>query len=167
MRACLIAVLLLFAAAVVAQDRAQTQTKASGMRFWSERFELNTELFTQFRLTVQDERGGGSNGTNGRDFANFRVSRAKLTMYGHIFEPEFKYRLRVNFTAAAANEIVEIATLGASLASFLNLNAGQDRVPWDWERRVTDQNIAFLERSYVNEVFHQDYGKGIWINGDI
>jgi hypothetical protein len=78
----------------------------------------------------------------------------------------FRYRLRLNFTAPAA-ELVEIARFSAVMAPFLTLSAGQDRVPWDWERRVAAESHPFGEKSYANEVFHQDYGKGIWVNGDI
>ncbi len=162
-----LAVLLMAALPTVAaaqEPAAQTTIKPTGLRFWSEHFELNAEMLVQFRLTGQDERGGNS--TNGRDFANFRIPRARLSFNGYLFEPEFQYRLQLNFVRPA-DQLVEVARFRLALGRALNVNIGQDRVPWDWERRVPGQNLRFAERSYVNEVFHQDWGKGIWIDGEI
>lgn len=155
---------LMFPALVAAQEPAQSEIRPTGVRFWSEHFELNTEVLAQFRLTVQDERGNGPNGTDGRDFANFRVPRCKLSFFGHFFNEQFQYRLQLNF-ARDPSRLVEVARLSYAAGTFLNFNAGQDRVPWDWERRVPGQNLRFAERTYANEVFNQGWGKGVWLNG--
>lgn len=162
----LCAVLLLSLPALLAaqQPAAATEVKATGLRFWSDEFELSAETLVQFRLTYQDERGG--NGTNGRDFINFRLPRVRLALHGHLFDPMFQYRVQLNF-AGNPNEMVQVARFRLALGPGLNLNAGQDRVPWDWDRRVAGQNLRFIERSYVNEVFHQDWGKGLWVDGAI
>ncbi|MBE7490190.1 MAG: hypothetical protein HS108_00290 [Planctomycetes bacterium] len=165
MRLVLAVLCLALAASLSAQDTAtHTQIRPAGLRFWTEGFELNLETLVQFRLTVQDERGG--NDTNGRDFYLFRVPRARLSLYGHIFEPMLQYRVQLNFVRQPA-EFIEVARFRLALGSALNLNAGQDRVVWDWERRVPGQNLRFVERAYVNEVFHQDWGKGLWVDGAI
>jgi len=160
----LFAVLLLAMPGVLLAEEpaAQSEIKSTGLRFWSEKFELNAETLVQFRLTLQDERGG--NGTNGRDFANFRAPRVRLSLNGHLFDPQFQYRVQMNFVRNSA-EMLEVARFRLALGRGLNVNAGQDRVIWDWERRVPGQNLRFAERSYVNEVFHQDWGKGVWVDG--
>lgn len=163
----LFAALLLLAlpAALAAQaGAAEFEIKPTGLRFWSPGFEFNAETLVQFRLNVQDERGG--NGTNGRDFQNFRLPRTRLALHGHLFDPMFQYRVQLNFSRAS-EELLEVARFRLALGRALNVNAGQDRVVWDWDRRVAGQNLRFVERAYVNEVFHQDWGKGLWVDGAI
>lgn len=165
MRLLVAALLLALPSALAAQvQTTHTEIKPTGLRFWSEGFELNAETLVQFRLTVQDERGG--NDTNGRDFRNFRLPRVRLGLNGHLFDPMFQYRVQLNFARTSA-ELVEVARFRLALGPALNLNAGQDRVVWDWDRRVPGQNLRFVERAYVNEVFHQDWGKGLWVDGSL
>lgn len=163
MRLLFVALMLALPVTLAAQEpKAQSEIKTTGLRFWSESFELNAETLVQFRLTVQDERGG--NGTNGRDFRNFRLPRVRLSFNGHLFDPMFQYRVQLNFARTPA-DYLEVAHFRLALGTGLNVNAGQSRVVWDWERRVPGQSLRFAERSYVNEVFHQDWGKGVWVDG--
>jgi hypothetical protein len=132
-----------------------------GLKFVSDGFELSIKTRVQFRMTYQNEVANGEDGTNGRDFINFRVRRAKTEFKGHIFEKEFQYRLLLNWTSS----IVENAVFTWAKMTELNVNAGQDKLPWNWEEYTSSGSQNFVERSLVNEVFNQDYAKGIWING--
>jgi hypothetical protein len=156
---------LLLAAALHAQPATTTTLETAGLRFDTDGFSLRLQNHVQFRLTVQEElASSGEGGTNGRDFINFRVARAKADFSGYIFEKVFQYRLRLCW-ARPAEELVEIAHLRWAFDQYLNLNGGQAPVGWNWEEQVDSLRLNFQERSYANEVFNQDYGKGVWIDG--
>lgn len=156
---------LLFTAALQAQATTTTTLESAGLRFDVDGFSLRIQNHVQFRLTVQEELASSdTGGTNGRDFRNFRVARAKTEFKGYIFEKDFQYRLRLNW-ARPIEELVEIAHFRWAFNQFLNVNGGQAPVGWNWEEQVDSLSLNFQERSYANEVFNQDYGKGVWIDG--
>lgn len=160
----LLALFLVFLAAggLYAQG-AQIEHRHIG--FESEGFALRLRNHVQFRLTLQDERGqSGRGGSNGRDFANFAIPRAKTSLHGHVFDRAFAYRVRLNWSGPSG-EIVEVAHFRWALIGFVNFNAGQDKLPWNWEESVNSAELRFVERAYVNEVFNQGYARGIWIDG--
>jgi hypothetical protein len=157
---------LLCAPTLLATD---TAIGYGGMRFTGENFEFNLRTQVQFRFTIQDERGnqgGLSRATNGRDFANFRIAAARTWMTGFIYDPSFQYTFRLNF-AKPANELVELAHFRWALFSAVNFNAGQHKLPWNWEEIVPPDRLSFLERSYANATFNQNFAKGIWLDGRI
>ena len=135
--------------------------------FETEGFSLEMQTLVQFRLTFQEELAqSGAGGTNGRDFINFNLPRVRLRFRGHIFSPSAQYELRLNFSRPVG-ELIEVAHFRYTLFRPINLNAGQNKVNWNWEEPINSLDLSFQERSYVNEVFNQDYGKGIWIDGEI
>lgn len=135
--------------------------------FKTEGFSLEMQTQVQFRLTIKEELGqSGQGGTNGRDYMNFNLPRVRLRFQGHIFDESAQYQVRVNFSRTAA-EILEVAHFRYTLFRPINLNAGQNKLDWNWEEPVDSLDLSFQERSYTNEVFNQDYGKGVWIDGEI
>jgi hypothetical protein len=145
----------------LAEPVTESKLGESGLQFNSDNFSLSMKSRVQFRMTYQNEVANGENGTNGRDFINFRVRRAKTEFKGHIFEKEFQYKLLLNWTSVN----VENAVFTWAWRDEMNVNAGQDKLNWNWEEFTSSASQNFVERSAVNEVFNQDYGKGIWING--
>jgi hypothetical protein len=129
----------------------------------------------QFRLTYQDEKGNGNEGalfaagntgfTNGRDFINFRVRRAKTSFSGHIFEKEFKYNATLSWASGA--NIVEVASFTWAPLKVVNVSAGQHKLAYNWEEMVSSGSQQFVERSYTNEVFNLDFAKGVWASGRV
>lgn len=164
MRICFVAAYLLLAASLAAQTTTTIETRH--LAFETDGFSMRLQNQVQFRFTWQDERAqSGSGGSNGRDFANFRVARAKMDFQGHIFAREFQYRLRLNWERPVA-ELVEIAHFRWAYMQYLNVNGGQAPMPWNWEEQIDSTDLNFQERSYANEVFNQGYGKGVWVDGE-
>jgi hypothetical protein len=149
-----------------AEGAADTTLGEKGLNFSTDGFALKVSTRVQFRLTYQNEVAGGEGGTNGRDFINFRVRRAKTNFSGHIFEKEFQYNLLLNWTSGGTN-IVEEAWFRWAVMQYININAGQAKLPWNWEEVTSSGKQQFVDRSYVNEVFNQDYAKGLWIDGQV
>jgi hypothetical protein len=136
-------------------------------------FEMNFR--TQFRLTYSDERGAdaegasdpnSANASNGRDFWNFRVRRAKLSFKGNIFEKEFKYNVTLGLTNNAAELVETVFFTWARFREF-NVNAGQELVPANFEQLASSGKQQFVDRSVLNAMFNQSRSKGIWFTGTI
>jgi hypothetical protein len=154
----------LLCAGLLHAQGAEITTRRIG--FESEGFSLSLQNHVQFRLTFQDERAqSGRGGSNGRDFINFSVPRARTGLNGHIFDDSFQYTLRINWTRPSA-ELIEVARLRWTLLRAINFNAGQDKLDWNWEETVDALDLGFTERSYASEVFNQDYAKGVWLDGE-
>lgn len=103
-------------------DPTLTTSLKKGLFTWSTedgKFSLEMNFRTQVRVTYNDERGAdaegpsdpnSANASNGRDYWNFRIRRAKLSFKGNIFEKEFKYYITLAFTnGGAGSEVVEVA----------------------------------------------------------
>jgi hypothetical protein len=144
---------------------ASTKLSKSGLVWESDGFQVKMVTRVQFRLTYQNETAHGNDGQNGRDFVNFRVRRAKTAFSGHIFDKQFKYKATLSWASGA--NIVEEAFFTWALMKEFNVNAGQGKVAWNWEEMVSSGSQQFVDRGYVNEVFNQDFGKGIWLNGRV
>ena len=147
--------------------RTTTEIGKNAFRWDTDGFSIRLQNYLQFRMTVQQELGqSGNGGTNGRDFINFRVARAKTDFQGYIFQKAFSYRVRLNWVRGA-DEMLEIATFRWAFMQYVNLNGGQAPLPWNWEEQVDATELHFMDRSYANEVFNQDYAKGVWIDGQV
>jgi hypothetical protein len=149
-----------------AEGSADTTLGKKGLVFTTDGFELRVTTRVQFRLTYQNEVAGGASGTNGRDFINFRVRRAKTKFSGYIFQKEFQYELLLNW-ASGGNNIVETAKFRWAVMQYININAGQDKLNFNWEEKASSGSQQFVDRSYVNAMFNEGYAKGIWIDGQI
>ena len=149
-----------------AEGAADTTLGKKGLVFTTDGFSLRVTTRIQFRLTYQNEVANGNSGTNGRDFVNFRIRRAKTAFSGHIFQKEFTYKLQLDWTADGANHIEE-AWFRWAIFQYINVTAGQTKLPWNWEESSSSGSMQFVERSYVNEVFNQDYAKGLTIDGQV
>ncbi|MBP9891458.1 MAG: hypothetical protein KBG84_06085 [Planctomycetes bacterium] len=136
------------------------------------KFSLTMTNRVQFRVTYNDERGqhsetlGNAADTNGRDFWNFRVRRAKTKFEGNIFEKEWKYLVLLSW-ANGGNNIVEEAYMTWSKYQEINVSAGQTKVPFEYEFGVSSGKQQFIDRSVVSNTFNQGWGKGLWISGVI
>jgi phosphate-selective porin len=157
-----------------AEGAADTTLGSKGLVFQTDGFSLRMTTRVQFRLTYQNEVAGGEGGpvgfddaaTNGRDFINFRVRRAKTGFEGYIFQKEFQYKLLLNW-ASGGDNIVEEAWFRWAVMQYINITAGQTKLQFNWEESASSGSQQFVERGYVNAVFNQNYAKGITIDGQI
>jgi hypothetical protein len=149
------------------EDGAADATLGSkGLVWTTDGFSLRVTTRVQFRLTYQNEVANGENGTNGRDFVNFNIRRAKTKFSGHIFQKEFQYELLLGWTHGSAS-LIEEAWFRWAFMQYLNINAGQEKLDFNWEESTSSGSQQFVERSLLNETFNEDYAKGIWIDGRI
>jgi hypothetical protein len=148
-----------------AEGSADTTLGKKGLVFTTDGFELRVTTRVQFRLTYQNEVANGENGTNGRDFINFRIRRAKTKFSGYIFQKEFQYELLLGWTNGV--NIIEEAWFRWAVMQYININAGQQKLDFNWEEKASSGAQQFVDRSYTNAVFHEGYAKGLWIDGQV
>ncbi|MCC7509053.1 MAG: hypothetical protein IT464_06735 [Planctomycetes bacterium] len=136
-----------------------------GLEINTDGFALRVTTRVQFRLTYQNEVANGNNGTNGRDFVNFRVRRAVTSFSGHIFEKEFQYKLQMEWTGGTS--MVEHAWFRWAIMQYINVTAGQQKLMYNWENNTSSGSQQFVDRGSVNTTFSQSYAKGINIDGQV
>jgi hypothetical protein len=145
---------------------AETRLSNRGLQVNTPEFSMRMTTRVQFRFTHQQEVANGEDGTNGRNFNNFRVRRAKTQFTGHIFDEQFTYELTLNWLAGG-DGIVETARFRWSIMQYFNVNAGQHKMPQNWEEITSSGNQQFVDRGVVNWAFTQAFGKGVWVDGRI
>lgn len=160
----LLLLVLLCAGACSAQ--VETGLGSTGLRVGDENFSLNLNTSTLFRLTYHDVRAeGGSGGQNGADFWNFRMFHVRTAFHGHIFAPEFQYRLWLNWGGPTPTLRMEDAWLRWAPVPLFNLKAGQFRVPASWEQLLGPLATSFPDRAIADQAFTQGWGKGVMVSG--
>lgn len=147
---------------------AKTALQSRGLSFSTPDDSFSIRLLTgvQFRMTYSDVRADGSEGINGRDFLNFRVVRARTTITGNLFSKDFRYSVILNW-ASTASGIIDQAFFTWAPIPELNINAGQSKLPSNYEWLTSYQRFGFVERSFVSQQFAQDWAKGVWLSGRI
>ncbi|MBX3460191.1 MAG: hypothetical protein KF696_09575 [Planctomycetes bacterium] len=143
----------------------ETKLGKSGLQIKTDGFSLAISTRIQFRLTYQTEVANGPDGTNGRTFINFRVRRAKTNFKGYIFDKDFQYNLTLTWAGGA--NIIEEASFRWAIMQYINITAGQTKLQFNWEEAVSSGAQQFVERGYNNEVFNQDFAKGITLDGTV
>ena len=161
-------------------DEAIKTSLKKGVFAWATedgKFSLNMNIRVQVRLTYNDERGQDIEGpgdpnnvagrsTNGKDLWNFRIRRLKLSWTGNIFEKEYKYEV-VLLGHEGGNDIIEVARFQWAKWAEFNVNVGQAKVPYNYQQLVSSGRQQFVDRSTVDAVFNQSFGKGLWFSGVI
>lgn len=138
-------------------------------------FALTMGTWVQFRLTYNDERAQDAEGpsdansvraSNGRDFWNFRVTRAKTFFRGNIFGKEWKYFVLFHWTAGGS-DLFEEGFLTWAKYKEINVNVGQTKIPFNYEFLTGYNKQQMVEGSVVSETFNHGWGKGLWLSGVI
>jgi hypothetical protein len=155
----------LLAPALLAQN-ASTALSQRGLEVRSQDFGMRMSSWVSFRFTHQQEVANGQDGTNGRNFNNFRVRNAKTTFRGHIYDRNFQYRVTFNWVAGG-NDLVERVYFRYSLMPAFNIAAGQTKPEWNWEYNIGAGYQMFTDRGYANSKYNQNYAKGVWADGRI
>lgn len=149
------------------EEKASTATKLDKVLGWETsdgKFKLKLENRVQFRFTGTNEVGNGENGSNGRDFMNFRVRRLKTGFSGHIFDKDLQYKVTLAWTNSAGSQVEE-ALFTWAVHELFNVTGGQGKTPWNWEEMVSSGRQSFVDRTVANEFFNQDFAKGVTLGG--
>ncbi|MBE7490891.1 MAG: hypothetical protein HS108_03870 [Planctomycetes bacterium] len=164
----LVALAVLLAPALAAQDELGSLGN-SGLRFRTpgDEFELTLTTATQFRLTYHDARAQGSrSGQNGADFTNFSLPGVRSFIHGHIFGPEFQYRVWLVYNWPNTTGVrIEDAHFRWAPTPLFNLTAGQMKAPATWGYLVDHERSVWTDRDIADEAFNQGWVKGLEVSG--
>lgn len=127
-------------------------------------FRLNVSGQIQFRYVI-DYRNNAPAGTD--DFIpGFQTRRTKLIFEGHVFDPNLFYKVQGDFSRAGGgfgggNFGLQDAYVGYKWDNGFSAQWGQFKMPFLREELVSSLYQLAVDRSFVNEVFNQDYSQGI------
>jgi phosphate-selective porin OprO and OprP len=153
---------------------AKVSYKKNAATFESERLVIRLNNRVQFRLT--DEIPDPSirlSGTAaaGDSRASFRVRRAKTSLEGWFFRPEFKFDLQLSWAGpepgASAQTALEDAliTWDASKKETFQVTFGQFKVPLGRQEMTSSSRLQFADRDIFSFEFSRGRDLGLEFNG--
>jgi len=118
------------------------------------------------RLSLLGQEVDGIAGTAAEDRIRFSIPRAWIKLNGHLFTPDLKYRVYVDFGRGGVPELFD-AFVDYRFTDGLQVRAGQWRMPWTRQFINNIPWMSFQERSIlmgpfdagrdIGVVFHDDY----------
>jgi hypothetical protein len=166
----------------VAADEAEDESPAkvsyknNAATFESDRFVISLNNRVQFRLTdeLPDPRVR-LNGTAaaGDSRGSFRVRRAKTSMEGWFFRPEFKFDLQLSWAGpepgASAQTALEDASItwDVSKKETFQISFGQFKVPQGRQEMTSSSRLQFADRDIFSFEFGRGRDLGLQLSGQV
>ncbi len=91
----------------------------------------------------------------------FEVRRMKLNFAGHVFNPSWEYEVQAAFSSSTGGLVLENAFVNKTFDNGVAIKTGQFKLPFLHEETVSSKRQLAVDRSYVNELYNQDYSKAI------
>lgn len=120
------------------------------------RFVLVTKGYAQLRYTGRVAEGERLDDPMESAFA---LRRARIAWNGHLWDPDFKYALMLDFGLGRA-QLLDYYAEGALPFGFW-IRGGQFKVPFSRNFLVSASSLSFLERSVATEEFRYDRDLGL------
>ncbi len=146
-------------------------TKAISARYGNKGFEFGTRdsrflLQVQSRLqfrfaTPEDQDPVTFDDFTGEKKPSFKINRARLKVGGHAFQPWLKYYWEYELSQSNLLNY----TLTIDKWEWLKLVAGQFKVEYTRERRISSGEQQMVDRSVINREFTIDRQQGVEIYG--
>lgn len=138
------------------------------VRSADDRFRLGVGVFGQLQLTIRHREG------ERETLTAFEVRRARLKLSGHAFDPKTKYYVHLAFSPRDLQVVdgrVTKTPIFDWIVSFehlrdLSVRAGQYRVPFSRQRRVSIGKLAMVDRALANFEFNLDRDVGFDLYSD-
>lgn len=112
---------------------------------------------------------------NAADKLNFAAQRVRIWVEGHIFAPEWKYRLQFDpsgdrvtagaSTSSASATALREAYLEYASSPALNVRFGQFKTPYSRQWLTSSGSQEFVDRWVGNGQFTQNYQPGLMVHG--
>ncbi len=130
---------------------------------------LNVKGQIQLRYTWNNARDQGTLTPPEPDnLYGFEVRRLKITLSGTVVDPSWEYEVKLA-NNPSGNMIIDNAWIQKSFEGNFAIRAGQFKLPFLLEESTADPRQLGIDRSYVNELYKQDYSKAIqgsWAGDD-
>ena len=147
------------------ETAAKVSYKNNAATFESDRLVISLKNRVQFRLTDElPDRSVRLSGTAaaGDSRGSFRVRRAKTSLEGWFFRPEFKFDLQLSWAGpepgASAQTALEDAaiTWDVSKKETFQITFGQFKVPLGRQEMTSSSRLQFADR----DIFSFEFGRG-------
>lgn len=140
------------------------QHKGFEFKTRDDRFMLQIQSRLQFRFaTPEDQDPVTFDDFSGEKKPGFKINRARLKVGGHAFQPWLKYYWEYELSQSnLLNYTIAIEKL-----DWLKFQAGQFKVEYTRERRVSSGEQQMVDRSVINRPFTIDRQQGAEIYGHI
>jgi len=133
----------------------------SGFTFKSpdDKFHLSIGGRLQARYTFTDTDGG-------QDTSEWRVRRMKMWLKGHAYTKALTYKMQANFVDGGSSKLLEDAFLNYKLMDELQIELGQDKVPFARQELVSSGSQQFVDRSDATDTFKPAFDMGAMVHGE-
>jgi hypothetical protein len=113
-------------------------------------FQLNIQGQLQVRWLYNYRSGGGTFGDRHR--SGFENTRTKITLGGHVVNPQWTYRIEADFGSTGAGTLQD-AYIGYDCGNGLSFRAGQMKLPFMAESLIDSRYQQAIERSLFSTLF--------------
>lgn len=153
---------------------AKVSYKKNAATFESERLVIALQNRVQFRFTdeIPDDRVRLSGtAAAGDSRAGFRVRRAKTSLAGWFWRPEFKFDLQLSWAGPEAGASAQTAledaliTWDASKKETFQITFGQFKVPLGRQEMTSSARMQFVDRDIFSFEFTRGRDLGLEFNG--
>jgi len=120
-------------------------------------FKLNIKGVVQTRYLFNQRNNSGAD----NNLSGFEMRRAKLYFYGHIFNPDFTYRINGAFDRKSGAFELEDAWGAYQLNDNTKVQWGQFKAPFLREELTSSSEQVAVDRSYVNELTTGNRTRGV------
>lgn len=155
---------------------AKVNYKNNAATFESERLVIALQNRVQFRFTDEIPAAGvrlsGTAGA-GDSRAGFRVRRAKTSLAGWFWRPEFKFDLQLSWAGPEAGASAQtpledaLITWDASKKETFQVTFGQFKVPLGRQEMTSSSRLQFVDRDIFSFEFTRGRDLGLEFNGVI
>ena len=99
-----------------------------------------------------------------KSVSTFNLRRADLDFRGHIYNPDLTYRIESDAKSGA----LESGYLNYKVSPALEVQLGQDEIPWSWEGATSSNRHMIVETSVANSEFEwPDDDIGLLFHGEL
>ena len=100
-----------------------------------------------------------------QDVSEWRVRRMKMWMSGHAYTKDLTYKLQANFVDGGSSKLLEDAFMNYKFLKELQIQVGQDKVPFARQELTSSGAQQFVDRSNATDTFKPARDIGLMLHG--
>ncbi|HEY6071855.1 MAG TPA: porin [Anaerolineales bacterium] len=129
-----------------------------------EKFQLSIGGRIQPRYTYTDaEAVSGS----AQDVSEWKVRRTKIYFGGYAYSRDLTYRVQLALENGGNAKLLDDAYLNYRFGNYLNIQAGQFKIPFTRQELISDASLQFVDRANAVDAFKPSYDMGMMASGSI
>jgi phosphate-selective porin OprO and OprP len=113
--------------------------------------------YVQFRFTYE-----GVDGDEDEFF--FSIPRARIQLNGHLFTPDFTYKIQVDFANGAIPALKDGYADYAAIKNWLHFQAGSFKMPFNRQLLTSGSKLSMVDRAITHRAFGSGRDLGVMIH---